>query len=324
MRRSFRLAMAGSVCVFLIALQVLVSAAPTGKAPRAKPPATFDKDVTTFFATDAKSHLTGERPAASSAPAPATKGQQMPAAEEVATDTPAAAAAGGGWSALISGDALMAEVKSWQPVLNEHLASLGAFNGGGYRKLRPAFSMMAVSMAIIAEYEGEVRWKDQAPAARDGFAKAGYNLKVASDSSFKEAKLRAEDLAALLRGEDVSAAADAEFSWEKVSARPPLMSRLEAAHKERLSPATSNDADFAKRSEEILHEAQIVAVLAEVIKKEGYEYADDEGYQEYCDNMKAAALELIEAVNTKNGDAARRAVGAMGKACDDCHGDFRA
>ena len=74
----------------------------------------------------------------------------------------------------------------------------------------------------------------------------------------------------------------------------------------------------------MLHQAEIVAVLSEILLKEGMEDADDEDYAGYAQRMKKAALEIVDAVKLNNDEAARKAAGEISKACAECHEGYRA
>ncbi len=161
--------------------------------------------------------------------------------------------------------------------------------------------------------------------ARDLFARAGYNCKAATENTFKETKLRSDDLGALVRGESIAAPAGAEpkNDWAKVADLSPLMSRLEMAQQNRIAPATSNAGDFKKNAAQLTHEAEIVAALAEAIGRPGMDNAEDDKFRRYAKALQQSALDLRQAVNNSNYDAARAAAGVMKKTCDSCHGDFR-
>ena len=72
-----------------------------------------------------------------------------------------------------------------------------------------------------------------------------------------------------------------------------------------------------------LHEAEMVAVMAEVLCKAGMEDADDETYTGFAQQMKKSARNIVDAVKLKNDEAARKAVGEINKACSNCHEDYR-
>jgi hypothetical protein len=216
------------------------------------------------------------------------------------------------------------EIKSQQLKLGETVQTASKFKGGDYQRARMHFSMLATMFAIDAQYDGTLRWQREASGLRDLMARAGFNCKVGTDASYKEAKTRWEDLQSLVRGASTqSSSAQAETSWSKVADRAPLMKRLEQAQQQGLTPWTANAGEFSRRADNLSHEAQLIAAIAEVIMREGYEFADDETYRGFAQAMQAQALAVRDAVEHKNHEQARKAVGEISKACSNCHEGFR-
>ena len=221
------------------------------------------------------------------------------------------------WSKLISADTLQDEVKSLGIQLADNVKTRQGFLGGGQRKARLVLSELAVVFAVINDYDGEVKWKTQAAAARDVFAKAAYNCKAATDNTFKEAKACSEDISALLRGENVKAPADVEAKsdWGKVAGLGQIMGRLRIAQEERISPWTGNAVDMKKNAAALVHETELVAALAEVIGRPGFDNADDEKYHKMTKSLQQSAIELRDAVQKDDYAAATAATGNLTKAC---------
>lgn len=288
---------------------------------RAHQPTTWDKATEAVFFADAFATLEGERPdfaAAIARPAAA-------AAPQAAASAAASAAAGGfKWSGLVSPDTLADEIKEMNARVAAAVTSASDFKGGGYDEARVGFSAIALAFAVIAEYDGDVRWKKDAEQVRDLFARVAANCKVGTAQSFNEAKARVEDLAALLEGSGVEAKADREgdFAWSQVAGRPALMGRLEGADG-LAAAATASKEEFNKQVEKFLHEVEMVAVIGEVIQRPAYEYHDDDTYRGHAAAMRDAALQAREAALKGDYDAARTAVGMLKKSCDACHGDYR-
>lgn len=294
-------------------------------------PPKWDKRTMETFFSDAKSALDGERPnfgdAKSIAKSPTPGAGPSDSGSSGAAPSGGGDAAGGAlaWSKIISPESLQDEIKSYQNTVKDDVKNPSEFKAGGSKRSRRNFSALAVEFGVIADYDGEVRWKNQALTARDLFARAAANCKVATDGSFNESKTCADDLAALIRGDTLPAAASADpkNNWPKVSARQPLMQRLELAQQDRLAKWTANAGDFSKNLDEIVREAEVVAMIAEVIQNDGYDFTDDNSYKGFAKDMQKHALDIASAARSKNADSGRAAAGELYKACNNCHSSFR-
>jgi hypothetical protein len=182
-----------------------------------------------------------------------------------------------------------------------------------------------VLWAAVAEFDEPVRWQDRAAGLRDLFSRAGYNSKAGSDESYSEAVRRRDELVSLVRGQRPDGIADAprKADWTHVADRPPLMQRMNTSFQERLGPWVANPREFERNRKEVRHEAQIVALLAEVIQKEGFEFWDDETYCDYAGRLGKAATDAARAADGGDYERTREAVGRMGQACNDCHDGYR-
>lgn len=313
-RRTRRL-VAGLLAVATASCFAAHAAEKSPPARRAKPP-TWSSDVLDAFFEDAREHLVGARPIA---------------ATDSLADNPSAAGPAspqGGdkfaWSKLVEGETLVTEVKRLVMGLAEPLENPGKFKSGGYQQCRLDFSVLATLFAVAAEYDGDVRWQDDAPALRQALARAGRNCKTATDQTFAEAKSRKTDLDDILRGERLAGdAPDALPKWSEVADRPLLMQRMELSLEERIGPKLSNDSVFQKSLDEVRHEAELLAMLAEIIQRDDYEYWDDDSFREYAGELRTAAQEVVRAAEDKDYEAARAAAGRAGQSCSSCHEGYR-
>jgi hypothetical protein len=305
---------------------IAVSAALAGLAAaaeirRAKPPTKpWDKTTARAFQDDAFAELVGERPAF----ATLGSGGGRPGPTVPGPDGGKPNVGGFKWSSIVSEDTLVDEIKDLKKTAAAAVASASDFKGGGYDSAREAFSTAAVAFGVIAEYDQDIRWKKDAEQARDLFARVGFNCKVGTDQSFAESKLRATDLEGLLSGNSPSAKAEREgdFKWNQAAGRPPLMSRLDTSDGA-LGSGIASKADFEKAADRLAHEAEVVAMIGEVIQRPEFEYFDDSTYTGHASTMRDAALKVRDAARKKDYEAARAAVGEIKKACDACHGDYR-
>jgi cytochrome c556 len=301
------------------------------KAPktvrRAAPPK-FDKPSQNFFADAFKEGLQGDRPGNLGQTGPAVTavaGNNTPAATNSAP-APSGGVAGSGWAAVISGATLEDLVKSMKLQVDQGVTTPSDFAGKGYKAARRDFSMLAMTFAIIGEYDGDVRWKANAPAARAEFARTAANSKVGTTGVFNEAKKRKEELQDLVGGSNPFEGKSAEAkitNWKEVCDRTPLMQHLEAVFEPRLKPACSDKGQFNANQEKILQDAEVFAAIGAVLAKEGMEDADASEYTAFCNKLKNAAREIVDAVKTKDFDKASKAATEIGKSCAECHENYR-
>ncbi|HUY36597.1 MAG TPA: cytochrome c [Pirellulales bacterium] len=311
-------------CQFLVALPDALAAGKAKAAkrklyPTAPPPKWNEKVVGTFFA-DARDKLGAGQPGAQAVAAgPAAAGDDGGVAE--------AAATGGGfaWSKLISPATIEDLIKAQLAPLEEQTKTPSVFKGGGNHHARVHFSLVAMMFAVIQQFDGDVRWKKDAVGLRSIFGRAGANCKVGTDNSFKEAKTRSDELAELVKGAKIDVPkAEPEFKWAEVVNRSPLMTRMgKEGYNVAAKNWTSDKGEFTKNKDDLLKEAQLLAVIGHVIQHESYEFGDDEGYVNLAKELEQQALELAEAVKGGDLQRAQSAAGKINKACGACHEGYR-
>lgn len=285
----------------------------------APPPKFKDDEVATFF-DDALKHL-----------GPGQPGAVVAAAVPSASGGPSEDAGGGavagnaGWSKLIAASTIEDEIKAQAGPLAEKTKTPSEFKSGGNTPARVAFTELALLFGIIAEYDGDVRWKKDAPGLREVYKHAAGNSKTGSDNSYKEAKQRTDDLAQLIGGGKVELPKpDPDAKWADIANRAPLMQRMgKEGYDPKIKAWTSDKGEFSKNRNALLEEAQIVAAIAHVIQDGSYEYGDDEDYLKYAKELEKQALELVEAIKGDSLERAQAAGGQLNKACSTCHEGYR-
>lgn len=280
---------------------------------RARAPTWKQVPAGVFFDDAFQQGLTGE---------PRRPSAEAPAAPQ---DPAAASAQGMAWAESISAAAIEDELKASLGRLDGLLAQAGDFKARGYRAARREFALAAMLFAVIREYPAEVRWKNHAAAARDAFGQAALRTQVGSDAVLQQAQHLQQSLQELVRGGGFpEAAGDTPSDWPQICPRAPLMQRLEMAQIERLSPALGATAPFQKSTSLVLHEAQVVAAIAQALLQSGMEDAADEDYGDYCRAMKQAAQEIQRAAEQGDYESARGAASQLQQSCTDCHAAYRA
>jgi hypothetical protein len=321
-------ALAALVLTALVATVLTAQTKGPKTARRAQPPPPTKLKSDLFFADAFKEGLVGERPADLGKAAAASGGNvatSVPSGSSSAGSGSAAPAAAGNWSGLISAGTIEDTIKSLKQQVDKDVTTLSDFKGKGHKLARRDYSLLAMLFGIAGEYDGEVRWKKDAAAARDAFGRSAANFKVATDQAFNEAKARKEELNELVSGSSPYAgkSADAKATWNQVADRAPLMQYLESAWEPRLKPALGEKTQFNSSGDKVLRDAELFAAIGAVLAKDGMKDAGDAEYQAFCNRLRDASKQIIEAVKQKDFESASKASSAIGKACTECHENYR-
>jgi hypothetical protein len=246
---------------------------------------------------------------------------------------PVARYRGAGWSRIVSAETLEREIQRCTDAAAPHLASKPKWNTG-HRKVRFLYSTIAVCFGVIAEYDGPVEFREEALAMRDRLARSAANSKVNTEQSMMEARLCLSELRRLQSGAGVSTSLSNDPSMPRygVSEIVQLMRRIQICARPEdddhtgLESWTSDANRFQAAKPEVIHEAEMLAVLNHVLQ-DASSFPDptfiDSGWLKFAKEVESAALEVVVAAETDNYSLARLATGKITKACTGCHGQYR-
>ena len=224
---------------------------------------------------------------------------------------------------LISPASIEDEVKRLRLHYDTVVSTPGAFNSGGYLEARLDLSVLATLFAVIADYSGDIRWKKDAPAARDLIARTAYNCKAGSTQVYNEAKLRKVDLEDLVSGGGISGRdAEPQNDWTSIVDRSPLMEYIELLV-ETLEDGVRDEKTYKDEGESIKRNAELLSMVGEVLVQEGMDEADDEDYTGLSDSMTQEATAVVKALGRDDYDAVRQGVAKIRQRCDSCHEQYR-
>ena len=258
--------------------------------------------------------IVGQRPDGSKAAPVASNGNNASEGD---------ASSASGWAALIGGDAIESEIKSLNLELAKSVTTPVKFKTT-YNEVRQTTSILSMVFAIVSQYDGDVRWKDDAAKAQAAFAKATINARSNADTAFNYCNGRKFELEDLIRGgsfPETEKPAE-ELDWSDVIGRTETMVRLQRSD-ELLKQWTADADTFAKQKKKIIQEAQWVAAIGAVIAKEGMDDADVDEYVEFCVQMKDAASETAAAAELDNYEATSKFANLMSQSCNNCHEEWR-
>ncbi|MDM4016715.1 hypothetical protein [Roseiconus lacunae] len=293
----------------------LTVAADDRRAPAPK----FDAGSTRgIFFESVSDAISGQRPSLQS-----LRQTKTPAAAVAAGSTGATQAKAGPWDNLISATSIEDEVKRMKLHYDSVVTTPGPFKSGGYEDARLDLMVMSSMFAIITEYEGDVRWKDDAAAARDLLGRTAFNCNAGTTQVFNEARARKDDLQDLISGGGLRGRkAEDGNDWASIADRAPLMQYAEALN-DQLREATGDQAMVESEPGDVRRPAELLAVLGRILVQEGMDEADDEDYRNYSKAMSDAALEVTRGLELKDYGMISKGVGNIMQSCDACHADYR-
>jgi hypothetical protein len=313
-------------CVVFTISQLALGLTQQNREPRkrVKRPV-INKQNSAYFDNVFKEALIGNRPAPLTAAAIA-KGKKptSPTGESGATEGTTPKAGSGVWSKIISAEDIQSELKLLSVAMNQQVTSPGKFKSGGNRDVRQTASMIAVMFGVIAEFDGDVKWKPVAAGARDSFAQCAQSSTTTSTAAYQQAKNRKEDLLQILNGGPFTPPVKPgeDFEWASVVVISELMKRLESSYREKIKPWIADEQSYKKNFKELMHEAAVLAVISEVLKKESMENAENDDYIEFCDSLRAGALSILNSASVKDYSLANKGSGMISQSCDNCHSEY--
>lgn len=314
---------ASAAMILAGSLAIALAQQPGPKPVRRAQPPKFDSSASSNFFNNALDEgLAGPRPNLGK---PNAVANNTPAVGTPAAGNTGGSGSGTGWSSIISGATIEDSIKSLKLQTDASVTTPSDFAGKGYKTVRRDFSVLAMLFAITGDYDGDVRFKNDAPAARDVFARTAANAKVGTQQVFNEAKLRKTELGELVGGTSPYGGKEAERkpTWNTVCDRSPLMQHLESIYEPKLKPALASEAQFKANSEELVKDAEIIAAIGQVMMQNGMEDADADDYKVFCQRLVKAGKDIVDGVKLKNFQSASAAGGEIGKCCTECHENYR-
>lgn len=217
---------------------------------------------------------------------------------------------------------LQGEVKSLRNNLAKSISNQGQFNQN--------FKFIAIdgaeiaALAAIAQQHGEsVGWKKNAQYVRDFGAQLNQSSVGLGKDNFDKTKAAFQKLTSVLDGSVPADAGEVPQTrpFHEAAARKGLMRRIEKA-KDWLKQDVNSETKFKSMSDQIQHEAAILAALASVIKTEGYDYTENDDYQQFASSLFEGARDAASASKDGSYERFKQAVDKVNKSCTDCHGIY--
>lgn len=236
--------------------------------------------------------------------------------QAVEPSLPPAPVAVGNWSQAIRAEVLEDEVKS--VVQAWYRAESGGKPLPETRKRR-YIRYLAVLFGVISEYDGEMRWKSDAPEI--------WQSLLESRAGAHGATVSAEPFYALLSGGRWEGSPDQPTPpaarWKATLDRGVLMRRLESALDKVWDPLGKDAQHWRQRAPRARHDAEIAQMVSRLLVRDDMPDAGDTEYAQWCRDLQAAARRMVEAVNRDDRTSALEATRQLRQSCDQCHQAYR-
>ncbi|XZE55242.1 cytochrome c [Planctomycetaceae bacterium SH139] len=310
----------GALGIVLLAVTIPVVA----QERRARPPRPNPERYEGVFYKDVVGALQGVRPRVGELAGQQPAGKTSGAGSTASSNSAAASSSGKKWANLTDAVHLEDEIKRLKMRYDAVVTTPGRFNGGDFQQARVELGMLATFFAVINDFEGEIRFREDAAIARDLMSRAIVGVSSGAGDAFNIAKQRQADLQDIVSGSGLNRSAPTEPNdWSIITTRSVIMNYLEEVLGEPLQSGTNNADDFGPASDDLARAAAMVAVLGQVLTEPGMDEADDTDYNAFSRQMTQAALDLRKAIEQQDAEAARLAVGAISQSCEACHNDYR-
>ncbi len=290
---------------------------------RAPSPTFSDERFRDTFFDSATEAIRGQRPRLGQPPQPSDN-RAVSGREPSARDESASATSKSPFTDLISPTSLEDEIKRVRLEFDAAITTPTAFRSGDFQQARLHLTTLAALFAVVVEHEGDVRWKADAAAARDLFARSAANCKSGSAQVYNETKLRKADLEDLVSGSGLAdRQAELENDWGLIADRVPLMTYADRLLEGPLKEGTRDAEAIESLGDRVRRTAELLAMVGQILKTDGLADADDADYAELCDELITASRSVSLALDRQDAEAVRRGAGAVSQSCSKCHESYR-
>ena len=251
---------------------------------------------------------------------------ELPTSASKAVSTPADAGQTGTdeipWQTLLPDDELQIEVKT----LRNRLAN-ALTNQSQYRQNLKGIAIDGTelaALAIIAQGQNSsLSWKENSQYVREFSTQISLAAAGLSKEHFDKTKSAFHRLTSVLDGAIPADSGDVPVNrpLHEAASRKGLMKRIEKA-KDWLRQDVNSENKFKTQSAQVQHEAAIIAALATMISKKGYDYTLEDDYQRFARELNEGAREAANASTNDSFEKFKFAIDKINKSCTDCHGTY--
>jgi cytochrome c556 len=216
------------------------------------------------------------------------------------------------WTEMMSEKEFQGVVKLYvEEMKTKVMKSKGLFSSG-YKK-----ALQAGHVFAILGNAGTVAMKGDEAKTAAALRDAGMELaKAAKAKKYDDAKAAFEKVAGYPGKIEPAASADTA-KWDVCTNIEMVMENVSRIDSDN-TKAIKSSAEFGKGGKELAMRMKLMAALAVVAR----ETKNEEAWQGFCDDMRAASIDLAKQYGAKNLAGAKSANDALQKSCKNCHDKY--
>jgi cytochrome c556 len=232
------------------------------------------------------------------------------------------------WATYVTIDDLTSELSECSTRIAQNLKKPGDFDKF-IKSINAEGHLVAILAALVTVHPDAGNWKEigtniQAQGlaiAQAAEAKGAKNYRSAQEAHKRIGEmLKKGEKAEVVHKKSSSSNGDsAAPDWTALGDLSHVMKRVDPAYKF-IRGKMSNASSFKNYSDQVRHQAAILAVLAEI--SPAYR-ADEKEFARFATAMSAAAKQTVAAAKSGDFDKAQDANTAINQACNDCHKAYR-
>ena len=226
------------------------------------------------------------------------------------------------WSELLPIEGLQDEIKTLRGNLTKHLSNQGQYNQNFKSIVIDATGLAA--LAVIAQNRHEsLTWTENAAYVREFANQIAAAATGLGRENYGKTKSAFQRLTTVLDGSIPADSGDVvkTISWHEAVSRHAAMKRIESA-RDYLKQDVNSESKFKSMSERVRHESAIIAAFTTLIASDGYEFAENEDYQQFAKMLIEGAKEAIDSTSVQSYEKFKTAIDKINKSCTDCHGHY--
>lgn len=233
------------------------------------------------------------------------------------------ASTGTDWKTILPIETISSEVKNIRNTLSRTMQTVGKYNTN-FEEIPAHAATLSVLAMILEKHPESLTWKEDTLYVRD----LGLSIEEAAEGRGRknyDATLKPFEqfISILDRNKPPDLAEpEKEIEFADRANMNSVMKRMKKAY-QFLKSDTNNEDVFKEKSNQVVHEARILAALTKFITDKSYVISEEKEFLEHAKGITDDSLQIVEAGNNSNFKLFRAAIERITNRCAQCHTAYR-